>query len=148
MMQQLSEVLASKEAQIHRVSPSTTVAAAVRQMKQSGIGALLVTEADRLVGIFTERDVLLRIVDEERDPKTTAVCEVMTPDPLCVSTFTTVETAMHVINEHRIRRLPVVDNDCLVGVVSIGDLTRWLVRAHKVQLDHVVRAVERVTLSG
>jgi CBS domain-containing protein len=148
MMQQLSEVLATKESQIHRVSPSTTVAAAVRQMKQSGIGALLVTEADRLVGIFTERDVLLRIVDEERDPKTTVVSEVMTPDPLCVSTFTTVETAMHVINERRIRRLPVVDNDCLVGVVSIGDLTRWLVRAHKVQLDHVVRAVERVTLSG
>lgn len=147
-MQQLGEVLASKDQQLHRVSPSTSVAEAVREMKQCGIGALLITEGDRLVGIFTERDVLVRVVDEERDPKTTPVSNVMTPDPLCVSTFTTVETALHVINEHRIRRLPVLDNDNLVGVVSIGDLTRWLVRAHKVQLDDVVRAVERVTLSG
>ncbi len=146
MQSLLSEIIAHKGGDIHAVSPEASVIDSVRKMTELGIGALLVMEGERLLGIFTERDVLVRVVGGNLDPEATRVAQVMTPDPQCVSTFLTVENAMHVISEKRFRHLPVLDGDRLAGMVAIGDLARWLARSQKGRLDDLIRAVETVTL--
>jgi CBS domain-containing protein len=92
---------------------------------------LLVLERGRPVGIFTERDVLVRVVAAGLDPKVTPVGEVMTRSLVAVHSETTVGEAMRIITEKRCRHLPVVDDTRLRGLISIGDLTSWLVRDHE-----------------
>ena len=124
----LRAVLDAKGHSVHAVPPGTTVLDAVRKMNEERIGALLVMEKEDLVGIFTERDVLCRIVDQGRDPADTRVADVMTEEPVIVKANATVEEAMAVVTEKRCRHLPVMDENGLVGLVSIGDLTHWVTR--------------------
>lgn len=119
-------VLSEKGRQVHSVSGDATVRAAVRAMNEAGIGALLVMKQDDVAGMFTERDVLRRVVDAGRDPNTTRVREVMTHDLVVVAPSTRIEEAMALMTEHRCRHLPVMDNGVLVGMVSIGDMNRWV----------------------
>ena len=119
-------VLSEKGRQVHSVSGDATVRAAVRAMNEAGIGALLVLKQDDVAGMFTERDVLRRVVDAGRDPNTTRVREVMTHDLVVVAPSTRIEEAMALMTEHRCRHLPVMDNGVLVGMVSIGDMNRWV----------------------
>ena len=128
MQTPLTEILAGNGVQCYRVGPDTRVTDAVRQMNQRCIGSLLVVDAGRLVGIFTERDVLVRIVDAGRDPLVTSVAEVMTPNPVTIVPEATVEDALRTLSRHGCRHLPVVGNGRILGVVSVGRLTRWLVR--------------------
>ena len=129
MLSQISEVLAVKEHQtVHTVSPSDTVATAVGVMSKFKIGALPVVDNDRLLGIFSERDVLVRIVNEGLDPKTTLVSRVMTGNPEHVAPSTTVEDAMRLMRTKGFRHLPVVDHERLVGLLSIRDVNEWLTR--------------------
>lgn len=129
MDQPASRVLEGKQrgGEIEAVSPGESVAAAVRQMNQRGIGSVLVMEGDRLIGIFTERDVLIRVVDAGRDAREVVVRDVMTAQVLTIEPDTTVEEAMRLMTEHRCRHLPVVEDGHVVGLISIGDVTRWLV---------------------
>lgn len=119
-------VLSEKGRQVHSVNGDATVRAAVRAMNEAGIGALLVMKQDDVAGMFTERDVLRRVVDAGRDPNTTRVREVMTHDLVVVAPSTRIEEAMALMTEHRCRHLPVMDNGVLVGMVSIGDMNRWV----------------------
>ena len=146
MLSQLNDILEKKGRTLHAIAPQTSVLEAARRMKELRIGALLVTEEAQLLGIFTERDVLFRVVAEGLDPSITAVAEVMTREPKCVSPFLTVENAMHVITDKRFRHLPVVEGDHLEGLITIGDLARWMVGTQKTQLEELVRAVKGVTL--
>ena len=129
MDQPVSRVLADKQRgeEIESISPGGSVALAVRQMNERGIGSLLVMDGDHLIGIFTERDVLVRVVGAGRDPVQSAVRDVMTTRVLTIEPDTTVEEAMRLMTERRCRHLPVVEDDQVVGLISIGDLTRWLV---------------------
>ncbi len=122
----VSAVLGEKGRQVYTVSPEATVRQAVREMNDKGVGALLVVEEGCPVGIFTERDVLRRVVDEGRNPASTQVADVMTADVLVVEPTTPVEQVMATMTERRIRHLPVVEDGKLVGIVSIGDMTRWV----------------------
>lgn len=142
MFTTLSQILAEKGGEVHSVGPETSVAEAVHQMYQRGIGALLITEGDRLVGIFTERDVLFRVVAGDLDPKSTKVTQVMTTDPLAVKPATTAEQAMRLVTDKRFRHLPVVEEGRLVGVVSSGDLTRSVVKTQKGQIEALIRSVK------
>lgn len=146
MQSLLNEIISHKGGAVYTVSPDTPVSHAVQQMAERNIGALLVTEGDRLNGIFTERDLLVRVMNEGLDPNSTLVSQVMTPDPKCVSTFITVENAMHVMSEKQFRHLPVLEDDRLAGLVSIGDLARWLARSQKGRLDELIRAVTSVSV--
>lgn len=129
MDQPVSRVLADKQRgeEIESISPDGSVALAVRRMNELGIGSLLVMDGDRLIGIFTERDVLVRVVGAARDPAQTVVSEVMTVQILTIEPDTTVEEAMRLMTERRCRHLPVLEDDQVVGLISIGDLTRWMV---------------------
>ena len=125
----IAQVLHHKGSDVVTVSPATTVLAAVHRMNEYRVGALLVTERSRPIGIFTERDVLLRVVAARLDPESTPVNEVMTRNPVVVRSSVTVGEAMLVITERRCRHLPVIDDDSgLRGLISIGDLMSWLVR--------------------
>jgi CBS domain-containing protein len=124
---EISHILARKGPHVHAIDPQATVAQAVEVMNELHIGSLVVIEGDELVGIFTERDVLRRVVAACVDPRTTPVANVMTRDLITVEPLTSIAIAMSLITEHRCRHLPVVDGGRLVGLVSSGDLTAWLV---------------------
>jgi CBS domain-containing protein len=128
MNEPIEKVLEGKGSGVETVSPQTTVRTAVQRMNERKIGALLVTEGDRPIGIFTERDVLVRVVAAGRDPQTTSVDEVMTRNLIVVQPDISVGEAMLVITRRRCRHLPVVDERGLRGLISIGDLTSWVVR--------------------
>ncbi|MBA4179431.1 MAG: hypothetical protein C0506_02480 [Anaerolinea sp.] len=122
----VSSLIAEKGRQIYTVRKSATVAEAVREMNDKGIGALLVIEDRRPVGIFTERDVLRRVVDADRDPAMSKVGEVMTRNPVTIDSGARVAEAMALMTETRHRHLPVIEGGEVVAMLSIGDVLRWL----------------------
>jgi CBS domain-containing protein len=131
----LSDVLRHKGSRVSHVAPDSTVQDAVRQMNRERVGALLVMVGDTIVGIFTERDLLSRVVAEDRSPAKTQVGEVMTTEIVAVRPSRTVGEAMQIVSEKRVRHLPVVEDGRLLGIISAGDLTRWTV-AEKEGLIH------------
>jgi CBS domain-containing protein len=136
----LSEVLAGKArgSATLSIQPDVTVAAAAELLIRNQVGSVLVLDQGRLVGIFTERDVLRRVVGERRDPATTRVSEVMTRDLVVMRPSSSVVDAMRVISEKRIRHIPVVEGGAVMGVVSQGDLNHWLVRNREGQIQDLV----------
>lgn len=126
-MNQIRHVLARKGRHVHAIDPQVSVGDAVQLMNELRIGSLVVVDGAELVGIFTERDVLRRVVAACVDPRTTPVSAVMTRDLITVEPMTSIAIAMSLITEHRCRHLPVVEDGHLVGLVSSGDLTAWLV---------------------
>ncbi|MFC4350529.1 cyclic nucleotide-binding/CBS domain-containing protein [Fodinicurvata halophila] len=103
-------------------SPDTTVRDAVALMNERSIGAILVMNDDQLAGIFTERDLLRRVVAASRDPDTTRLDEVMTTDPDTLTPKATAMEALLLMRSRGYRHLPVLENDKLIGIVSIRDL--------------------------
>jgi len=141
MQETLETLLGRKGKSVHTVEPQATVIDAVRKMNKERIGALLVVDGDDLVGIFTERDVLCRVVDQERDAAATRVAEVMTAEPVVVKSKATVSEAMAIVSEKRCRHLPVVEENRLVGLVSAGDLTKWVTRNQEFHIQNLVNYI-------
>jgi len=134
MTDQLSAILRDKGNDVTSIGPQTSVLDAVRVMNEVGIGSVVVVEKGLPVGIFTERDVLRRVIDHLKDPEHTPVQEVMTKHLVVVSPTHTVKEAMSIMTLKRCRHLPVIDSNRLVGIVSIGDLTRWVSRNQQIEL--------------
>lgn len=128
MESSVRRVLEEKGSLVHVTEAGAAVVDAVELMNRKGIGALLVVDGGRPVGMFTERDVLTRVVAAAREPRTTRVGEVMTRELIAVGPETTVEEAMQVVTEKRCRHLPVMEDGALLGMVSSGDLTRWVTK--------------------
>ncbi len=122
----VSSVLAEKGRHVYTVEKTATVAEAVREMNEKGVGALLVMEGRRPAGIFTERDVLRRVVDADKDPALLRVAEVMTRHLIMIAPNFRVEEAMELMTARRFRHLPVVEEGEVVGMLSSGDLMRWV----------------------
>ncbi|MDD3179836.1 MAG: CBS domain-containing protein [Opitutaceae bacterium] len=133
----ISTVLAYKGAAVHQVPTSLTIAEAVHEMNRQAIGSVLVMADDRIAGIFTERDVLRRVVVSDIDPKTTPVSKVMTPQVMTINPRVTVQEVMNAFAEKRIRHLPVVQNGQLLGIISIGDVSRWAANAQRVETEQL-----------
>jgi CBS domain-containing protein len=119
--------LLDEQNKIHFVRPDVSVTECVRRMNELSIGAMLVMEDGQLAGIFTERDAITRVLGAGLDPVTTQVSGVMTENPVCVSISTTLEEAMSIISNRRVRHLPVVEDGKVLGMVSSGDLTHRMV---------------------
>ncbi|TMQ67561.1 MAG: CBS domain-containing protein [Candidatus Eisenbacteria bacterium] len=126
-MASVRDILARKGAACVSISPEATVAEAARLMNERGIGGVLVLERERLVGIFTERDVLRRVIAERLDPATTVVLEVMTTPVVTCLPETSLEELGAILSTRRIRHLPVVGAEGLCGVVTSGDLLAYQV---------------------
>ena len=127
METQLKELLRHKGSHVCHVEPESTVEDAASQMFAERVGALLVMHDDEVIGILTERDLLNRVLAQGLDPSNTLVHEVMTSDVLVVRPNITVRDAMMIVTEKRFRHLPVIEDGRLLGMVSSGDLTRWIV---------------------
>lgn len=108
--------------EIRTLAPSDSVRAAVEMMAEKHIGATLIEDGGRLVGIFTERDLLSRVVAKGRDPDRTTLSEVMTENPDCLKPGDIAGNALARMNDKGYRHLPVLDGETLVGIVSIRDL--------------------------
>jgi CBS domain-containing protein len=123
----LTRIFEKHEA-IHSVGPDASVIECVRAMTSEKLGALIVMDGERLIGIFTERDALNKVLAAGLDPASTKVSEVMTKDPYCIPPTTTVGEAMTLVTERRFRHLPIVENGKVLAVISSGDLTHWMVK--------------------
>lgn len=125
----ISEILCHKGNNVWSISPDETVFDAIELMAEKNIGALLVIEANRLVGILTERDYTRKVALKGKSSKQTAVREILTGDVIHATPDHTIEECMRLMTEHRVRHLPVLEADRIVGVVSIGDLVNWIITA-------------------
>ncbi len=128
MKSSLQEIIDAKGGVIHQVGIQATIADAVTKMNDERIGSVIVMDGDKMMGIFTERDVLTKVVSCNCDPVATPVAEMMTRNLVTLAPDASVEDAMRVVIERHIRHLPVTDGDTLLGMVSSGDLTRWTLR--------------------
>ena len=139
----IRDVLAEKgEQPVVSVSPVTPVRQTARVMSERKIGAVLVVRQNKVIGVFTERDLMARVVAASLDPSATAVSQVMTPDPLSIGPETRLQEALTMMRDYRLRHLPVVDGDDLIGIVSARDLTRTLVRTQREQMEGINRAAK------
>ena len=133
----ISEILAYKGSNVWSVPPSVTVFEAIELMAAKNVGALLVTENDRLVGIISERDYTRKVVLKGKSSKTTAVKEILTNIVIHVTPSHTVEECMRLMTEHRVRHLPVLEDGRIAGVVSIGDLVNWIISAQHTTISQL-----------
>jgi CBS domain-containing protein len=125
-MATVREILARKGSHVSTIGTGATVLEAASLMNEHKIGSLVVLEGGQVVGMFTERDILQRVVAEGRDPARTPVGEVMTTEVVCCTPETSIEEARGAMKNRRIRHMPMVDAEgCLRGLISIGDLNAY-----------------------
>jgi CBS domain-containing protein len=136
-MRLVSQILQSKGHDVWFVGPQTTVFDAVKLMSEKGVGALLVMENKKMVGIITERDYARKVILAGKSSRQTPVKGIMTKRVLWVAPERTVEECMALMTDKRVRHLPVVDNTRVVGMVSIGDLVKAIIAEQQIIIDQL-----------
>lgn len=131
----IATLLEQKDGAVFTIPSTVTVAEAVQEMNAHKVGSVLIMNGLRLAGIFTERDVLRRVVGADLDPRFTPVSKVMTSEVLTIEPTATVQQVMEIFAERRCRHLPVMNDEQLVGVISIGDVSRWVANSHRVEAE-------------
>ena len=127
----ISEILSHKGSTVWSISPDATVFEAIQMMADKNIGALLVTENNKLVGIIPERDYTRKVVIKGKYSRTTAVKEILSSHVIHVTPSHTVQDCLRLMTDHHFRHLPVLDGDRIAGIVSIGDLVNWIISAQQ-----------------
>jgi CBS domain-containing protein len=126
-MTRVSDLLKHKGRDIWSLTPDSTVYEAIDQMAEKSVGALLVMEGERLVGIVSERDYARKVILKGKASQETLVCEIMSRPVICVSPESMIDEAMALMTEKRVRHLPVVVGEKVIGVISIGDVVRGVI---------------------
>lgn len=126
---------------VFSVTPEATVREAVTVMVEGGVGCVLVLQGDRLHGLFTERDLMCRVVGKDRSPERTRITDVMTTEVATVGPDVTVGEAMALCTQRRLRHLPVYEDDRLIGLVSAGDLTKAAIRDKQHTIDDLINYI-------
>lgn len=140
-MRQVRHLLESKGDAVFTISPEAPVLDAIRTMAERSVGALMVTRGDALAGIVTERDYARKVILKGHSSRETPVSDIMTPSPTCVAPSTTVDECMHLCTQLRVRHLPVMEGNRLVGVVSIGDLVKAVIDDQATEIDQLQRYI-------
>jgi len=140
-MDPVSKILDEKSGELLKIDGGASVIDAVRRMVGANVGSLLVTEDDEIVGIVTERDYLRRVALEDRDENEAAVREIMSGPLVVVGLETTIEECMALMTERRIRHLPVVDEEKVVGLVSIGDLVKFQSKQQSFEIQYLTNYI-------
>jgi CBS domain-containing protein len=136
-MATVRDLLARKQGEVISISPSDTVLHAAQTMNQHGIGGLVVLEQGALLGVFTERDILRRVVAAGRDPAATPVREVMTSPVISCLPETSIEECGAILSGKRIRHLPVTDPRGLIGLITSGDLLAFQVAEQSATIQYL-----------
>ena len=140
-MRTVRQLLEAKSPEIVAIAPAAPVIEAIRAMADHGIGALLVMDGPRLAGIVSERDYARKVILQGRSSRDTPVADIMTARVVSVSPADPADRCMQVMTEHRIRHLPVLEGDAVVGVLSIGDLVKAVIEHQRQELDHLQRYI-------
>jgi CBS domain-containing protein len=140
-MSQVKHLLENKGSTIFSIAPDAPVLEAIKRMAEYRVGALLVMHGERLVGVVSERDYARKVILQGRSSSQTAVSDIMTGEPLTVDPDTDVFDCMRLCTDSRIRHLPVVQGNTVVGVISIGDLVKAVIDAQAEQIEHLQRYI-------
>jgi len=130
-------VLKVKGSMVWSVAPHVMVFEAIRLLADKNVGALLVMDGDALLGVFSERDYTRKVALAGKNSKATRVQDIISEKLVTVSPQTTVEECMRLMTENRVRHLPVIERDRVVGVLSIGDLVNWIITAQRVAISQL-----------
>jgi CBS domain-containing protein len=133
----IGEILNQKGGQAWSIGPEATVFEAIGLMAEKNIGALLVVRQDKLIGILSERDYTRKIALQGKSSKQTRVREIISGRVITVTPSHTIEDCMRLMTEHRIRHLPVLQGDRILGVISIGDLVNWIISAQTTTIQQL-----------
>jgi CBS domain-containing protein len=136
-MRSVQDILNTKGTDVWSVKPDDIIFDAIQLMADKSIGALLVMEENKLVGIVTERDYARKVVLEGKSSREAFIHEVMTTKVLCVTPERTIDECMALMTDKRIRHLPVVDHKQVVGFLSIGDLVKAVISEQKILIDQL-----------
>ena len=140
-MRTVRQLLEAKPPTIHAIRPEAPVLDAIHLMADAHVGAVLVMDGPRLVGILSERDYARKVVLQGRSSADTPVRDIMTPQVVTTTTGDTSDHCMQVMTERRIRHLPVMEGDDVVGVISIGDLVKAVIEDQRAELDSLQRYI-------
>jgi CBS domain-containing protein len=140
-MRTVRQLLGAKTAEVFAVTPENSVFDAIRLMAEKGIGAALVMQGARLTGIVSERDYARKVILHGKSSSDTPVRDIMTSQVITVGPDASAEQCMKIITEQRIRHLPVVEGDQVIGVISIGDLVKAVIEDQQAELDHLQRYI-------
>lgn len=136
-MKLVKHLLDSKGRHIVSVAPDTSVLDAIKIMADKTVGSLLVMDDDKICGIITERDYARKVIIKGRASESTMVSEIMTADVLTTSSAQTVNSCMELMSEKRIRHLPVVEDNHVIGMISIGDLVQAIISDQQEEIEHL-----------
>lgn len=140
-MKRVRDILDVKGREIYAIEPGASVYDAMKRMADKGIGALIVMEGAKVVGIISERDYARKVILEGRSSRTTQVREIMTTPVLYAEPDQSIEECMALITEKRVRHLPVMDAGGVVGVISIGDLVKSIITEQKFIIEQLERYI-------
>jgi CBS domain-containing protein len=136
------KLLERKGSNVFTVEAGASVIDALRIMAEKNVGALVVMDSGKLAGIFSERDYARKVVLKNKFSRETSVREIMTANPILVTPHSEVQECMRLMTDHQVRHLPVVDQGSLIGIISIGDVVKWIIedQADSIQfLEHYIK---------
>ena len=133
----ISQILTDKTSDIWSIAPDASVYDAIEMMAEKNAGALLVMEGEKLAGIISERDYSRKVILQGKSSKKTPVSEIMTTDPNTAVLGDTVEKCLRMMTGKRVRHIPVLNDGKVVGIVSIGDLVKWVISAQESTINHL-----------
>jgi CBS domain-containing protein len=137
----VSALLREKDRPLCSIDPGATVYAAIELMASKNIGALPVLDSGKLVGMLSERDYTRKVILQGRSSRNTPVSEIMTREPRVVQADDSIGDCMRLMTEERVRHLPVVEAGELIGILSIGDLVKWIISAQTATIDQLTKYI-------
>lgn len=140
-MKTIRQLLKVKGRKIWTVTPATRVFDALQMMAEKDVGALLVVKSKTLVGVFSERDYARKVILQGKSSKDILVSEIMSSPPIFIEPDNTIDQGLALMSAKHIRHLPVIENNRLVGIVTIGDLVKSLISEQKVVIDHLEKHI-------
>lgn len=139
----VKNILQKKGNIVHSISPDSSVYNALEMLQSKNLGALVVVEDETLIGIFTERDYARKVALKGRSSKDTLIKDIMTDSPIFVSPQNTIDDCMLIMTDKHIRHLPVLENGQLLGVISIGDLVKFVIE----EKNFIIESLEQYIVS-